>query len=64
MVDTFMKILREIKEKNPDARYGQIIWNALCRAGLITAPEGNKLFYIEDKDLETVLRLLGMANAQ
>ena len=39
-----------------EQRVGQFIWNALAKAGKWKAPEANALFYLEDDDLEHLLR--------
>ncbi len=49
-----MKVLELLAQKG-EMRYGQLIWNALCKAGWIEAPEGNGLFYIEDSKLAEIL---------
>jgi len=49
-----MKVV-ELLEQKGEMRYGQLIWNALCKAGWIKAPEGNCLFYIEDAELAVIL---------
>ncbi len=49
-----MEVLELLAQKG-ELRYGQLIWNALCKAGWIEAPDGNCLFYIEDSKLAEIL---------
>jgi hypothetical protein len=47
--------IHEDRRDRGDMRIGQVIWNALAKAGRLKAPEANSLFYIEDDDLERLL---------
>jgi hypothetical protein len=50
-----LKALTELKERCPQQRIGQILWNAMGKAGRWTAPEANSLFFIEDEELAKIL---------
>ena len=52
----FLIEMNNLKEKYPELRIGQIIWNALGLFGRIRAPDGNVIFYIEDDDLLDLIR--------
>lgn len=50
-----IKKLEAFKEKAPELRLGQILWNALAQDSRLEAPEGNALFFIPDIELENLL---------
>src|SRR2546425_12799200 len=52
-----MEDVPELLKRKGDMHYGQFIWNVLAMIGSLQAPEANKLFYIEDKDLAVALKL-------
>jgi hypothetical protein len=59
-----LKVVAEIREKHPDQRLGQLLWNALSLGGYWMAPEANKLFYMDDKELITNLKIMGIKDDQ
>ena len=55
-IKKILKAIEKIWEKHPDLRLGQLIWNSMAGVGKWNAPEANPLFFIEDEDLEKMLK--------
>jgi len=50
------KAIKNWHKDHNDLRFGQWLWNLMNATGAWEAPEANRLFFIEDKDLAKMIK--------